>query len=151
MKCLVEDLHNCVQVTKCFYFAHSWRCPVPPEVPQKWLWHAHFFNGIVFYRKFFKLLKQCGFISFPTTVNKIPHNNRNSTLNHEVFNYKDETGEVNRVTNTKQQNTMYHLWRYTNNCGTQLLSSQPNNSPHTLHWTTTYNRRTHDVTKVYGN
>jgi hypothetical protein len=23
MKCLVEDLHNCVQVTKCFYFAHS--------------------------------------------------------------------------------------------------------------------------------
>jgi hypothetical protein len=23
MKCLVEDLHNCVQVTKRFYFAHS--------------------------------------------------------------------------------------------------------------------------------
>lgn len=23
MKCLVEDLHNCAQVTKCFHFAHS--------------------------------------------------------------------------------------------------------------------------------
>jgi hypothetical protein len=63
MKCLVVDLHNCVQVTKCFYSAHSW-CPVPLEMPQKWLWSCTLFQWDSILQEVFEVVKTMRFHQF---------------------------------------------------------------------------------------